>query len=171
MIKRSSKHATLALLVLTPFGSTAATHDGPREVAVYVFTKTDPSGFSDVNQQQRTQSVEDLQRELKKRHFVIVTEPRRAEVGLEILGSARKETGNLQTTAANVGLGMTVATTKQEKKPTAHVEVRVADYSLEIEGTAKRPDWAAEAVAKHVEKWAKDNRALLEQRRAVREHR
>jgi deoxyribodipyrimidine photolyase len=171
MIKRSSKHRTLAVLVLTLFGLTAAAQEGPREIAVYVFAKTDPSGFSDVNQQQRAQAVEDLHRELRKKHFLIVSEPGQAEIRLEVLGSQRKETGTLNTTASNVGLGMTVATTQKEKKPTVHVELRVAEYSLEIDGTAKRSNWAAEAVAKHVEKWAKDNRAVLEQRRVAREHR
>ena len=167
-MKTLSNRAALTLLAITLFGVAAATQDGPRDVSVYVFTRTDPSGFRDVNQEQRAQGVEDLQRELKKRHFVIVTESGQAELSLEILGSARKETGNLQTTAANVGLGMTVATTKKEKKPTVHVELRIAEYSLEIEGTAKRSDWAAEAVAKHVEKWVKDNRTVLDQRRAKR---
>ncbi len=124
-------------------------------VAIYVFAQPSATGFTDVNQQQRAQSVADLTRELsKKKTLTVVDDPDRADLQIEVLENTLKATGNIQ-------LRGVWSTAKAERITAVHVALRVANYALEIEGRDKRPKRAAAAVADHVVKWVKDNRAAL----------
>lgn len=47
-----------------------------------------------------------------------------------------------------------------------HTTLRVGTYRIEFHGTDRSMKRAADAVAQGVEKWIKQNRSLLEERRA-----
>jgi diaminopimelate epimerase len=153
------------LLTALVLALSAAPADTAAPVAIYVFAQPSATGFTDVNQQQRAQSVADLTRRLsKKKDVVVVADPAAAELQVEVLDRGLRTTGNSQTTGTAV-FGVAIATTKAERLPAVLVALRVGDYLLEIEGRDKRAKYAAEAVADHVVKWVTENRAQIAQRR------
>ena len=132
----------------------------PAPVSIYVFTKTDPSGFTDVNQRQRSDTVVDLRRSLGERKaFSVVDSRDAADVVVEVLERGKKDTGN-----QTYGFGMI----RKETKRAVHVDLRVGDYSLEMESRGGKWSQMATSITKAIEKWVKENRALLDQRRPGR---
>ncbi len=140
------------------------------DVTVYVFTAKEGSGFTDVNQAARADALTHLKAELdRKKTIAVVDDPRAADFTMEILGSARKETGNERTTGSGPGLFGTISRTTKEKHQTIHAILIAGEYTLQFEGSAPtRMKQAAGAVADGVEKWVKQNRKLLEERRRQR---
>jgi hypothetical protein len=153
------------LLTALVLALSAAPADTAAPVAIYVFAQPSATGFTDINQQQRAQSVADLTRRLsKKKDVVVVADPAAADLQLEVLDHGLRATGNSSTMYNGVFSGFK-AVTKAERLPTVLVALRVGDYALEIEGRDKRAKYAAEAVADHVVKWVTENQAQIAQRR------
>ena len=139
------------------------------DVTVYVFTAVDPSGFTDPLQAQRLDSLAQLKVVLDKRKTIAVVEQAEgADLTIEVLQAGKLETGNERTKGLSTGIDGAIfgTTTKKETKPQVQAMLRAGSYQLEIHGTAsytiKR---AAEAVADGVEKWIKQNRKLLDERK------
>ena len=82
-----------ALVLACPSLASAQT-GAPSDVSIYVFTKTDPSGFSDPFQAQRLESLETVKVTLKKRKGITVVEQAdQADVHIEIINAGKLETG------------------------------------------------------------------------------
>ena len=156
-----------ALVLACPSLASAQT-GAPSDVSIYVFTKTDPSGFSDPFQAQRLESLETVKVTLKKRKGITVVEQAdQADVHIEIINAGKLETGAQRTKGLSTGLDGAIFGTRttKETKPQVHVVLRASDYQLGIHGTAPRMKYAAAAVGDGVEKWVKRNRKLLAERR------
>jgi hypothetical protein len=138
------------------------------DMTVYVFTRTDPSGFTDPLQAQRLQSLEHLKVVLEKKKGITVT-PRQddADLTLEIVDAGKLETGAERTKGLSTGLDGAIfgTRTSKERRPQVQTMMRVGSYQLGFHGTDRTMKRAADAVAEGVEKWVKENRALLEERR------
>ena len=151
--------AVLLMLCRTPQAS---------DITVHVFTAVDPSGFTDPLQAQRFDSLAQLKLALeKKKAITVVDQAEGADLTIEVLQAGKLETGNERTKGLSTGLDGPIfgTTTKKETKPQVHAMLRAGTYHLEFQGTAPRIKHAAEAVADGVEKWVKQNRNLLDQRR------
>ena len=149
---------TLLLALLLP----------PEEIAVYVFTATDASGFTDDFQARRVESLRNLKAAIdKKKGFVLVDTAEAADITLEVVNAGQLETGNTRTKGLSTGLDGAIfgTTSKAEKKPQVHAMLRAGSYSMEFQGVGTNLKNAADMVAKAVEKWAKQNEKQLAAKR------
>jgi len=134
------------------------------DVTVFVFTATDPSGFTDPLQAQRVEAVANLKTEIEKKKGLTVTETKDvADLVVEVVDAGKLATGATRTKGLSTGLDGAVfgTTTRQETKPQVHAVLRAGTYQLEFQGSASNMKRAAGAVADGVEKWVKQNRAKL----------
>lgn len=143
-----------------------------QEVAVYVFTTTDPSGFTDQFQTRRLQSLAELKAAIDKRkNLVVVETAEAADITLEIVDAGHLNTGNVSTRGLSVPVGGTLvsgASSKPEKKPQVHTVLRAGSYSMGFHGIGRSVRNAATGVAQAVKKWAKQNEMQLAEKRGAR---
>lgn len=129
---------------------------------VHVFTRTDPSGLTDANQVQRQESVRLIKESLRgKKNLRLAEDENTADVLIEVLGSAKKDTGTEQTMHSGFG----ISTTKKQTRPAIHIDLRAGEYSVQMEAAGAR-SWkrAAEGTANAIEKWIKQNQQALVRR-------
>jgi hypothetical protein len=154
-------------MVLSASFLIAAQKKSEEPIKVYVFTATNPGGFVDPDQKQRTDSVEDLKRALGKKDLVQVVDQKDSpDVTLEVLGRGDEETGTSSTTTSRGYYGIWGSTTSKDTVAAVHVRLKAGNYSTLIEG---RNDgritnvwWtAANNAAKQIQRWIKENHDRL----------
>jgi hypothetical protein len=145
-------------------------------VRVYVFTAADPGGFVDANSKQRTDSVEDLKKDLSKDSAIqIIPDQATADVTLEVLGRGHEETGSTTSTLDYYGQWHTYPDTVR----VVRVGLKAGAYTTLFEGTSSFAQrglvgvsqglWrvAASGAAKDIENWIRANHDNLVSRRPV----
>jgi hypothetical protein len=138
-------------------------------IRVFVFTAQDASGFVDADSKQRTDSVEDLKKDLSRDSTIqLVSAQDSADVTLEVLGRGYEETGSA-TTTQDYGEWHTYPDTVR----VVRVGLRAGGYSTLFEGTSSFAQrgligvasglWkmAANNAAKSIEDWMKANHDTL----------
>jgi hypothetical protein len=143
-------------------------------IRVFVFTAADPGGFVDSNLKQRSDSVEDLKKDLSKNSVIqIVSQQAGADVTLEVLGRGDRETGGTSTFYGYDGQWHTYADTVR----VVRVGLRAGTYTRLFEGTSSFAQrglvgvsqglWrvAASGAAKGIENWIRANHDNLISRR------
>jgi hypothetical protein len=144
-------------------------------VRVYVFTATDPGGFVDADAKQRSDSVEDLKRDLSKDSAIqIISGQATADVTLEVLGRGHEETGSTTSTQDYYGQWHTYPDTVR----VVRVGLRAGAYTTLFEGTSSFAQrglvgvsqglWrvAASGAAKGIENWIRANHTKLLSKRS-----
>ena len=151
----------LGVIAITFGVSIAAKSTKP--IRVFVFTSTtNPSGFVDLDAKQREDSVGDLKKALAKK-VEIVDDKKDADVVIEIISRAGKQTGSVVT--ERDGLGRTYG--DAEVVADVHVSLKAGDYSTFLDGYSARGQifrvWtdAANNVASLIDKWINENQARL----------
>ena len=144
-------------------------------VRVYVFTATDPGGFVDADAKQRSDSVEDLKRDLSKDSAIqIISDQATADVTLEVLGRGHEETGSTTSTQDYYGQWHTYPDTVR----VVRVGLKAGAYTTLFEGTSSFAQrglvgvsqglWrvAASGAAKGIENWIRANHNTLLSKRS-----
>lgn len=137
------------------------------EVKVFVFTAPTPEGFIDQDSKQRSDSVKDVRVALtKKRGLIVVDEKEVADISVEVMGRGWKETG--ETTTSTIALpplagGGLSSRTSADKDMDLVVRLRAGSYETVLHSQNEAIIWRVHAgeIAKKVEKWVKDNNAMV----------
>lgn len=154
-----------AVLVMTAICPTVSAQD--RNVTLYVFTKTNHTGFVDAASQRLQDSVKDVREALaKKKGITLVDDATAATVALEIVGSATETATGRPIKEQKGGLfGQTLGDDQ-----TVHGKLTVGAYATDLIGDAKGRTsfggfggWknAAKDLADRVADWVKVNRVRL----------
>jgi hypothetical protein len=137
-------------------------------IRVFVFTQGNAEGFSDPDLKRRQDSVNDLANSLRgKKDLSLVDNEKYADLTVEVMGRGWVETGSVTTTTTRGGR---TSYTTQDKGMDLAARLSAGEYSTAIHSDL--PDtivWRAHArnVANKIEKWIKENRVrLLERRKA-----
>jgi hypothetical protein len=154
-------------------GSRLAAAQKVLRARVFVFTA--PSEFVDVESKRRSDSVQDIRKQLREKKTVTVAESAdAADITIEVLGSEPVNTQELQTdTHRNVFTGGVSSRTRPVylKQLMVTLAVRGTSYtttfgSREREGYLQGWGILAKGVATQVDDWIKKNRSQLERRAA-----
>lgn len=122
------------------------------------------SGFIDEAHKRRTDSRADIVAQArKKKAILIVDQPAEADIHLTVVSSGRERRDGLGDSAQNATT-RSVAT-DPEAIPTVRAMMRAGTYEGKVTGRWASWGGAAYDLAHQVETWAKDNRALLLQKR------
>jgi hypothetical protein len=166
-LKRVLLMGLVFLAFLAPEVLKAYQKGGLQPIRVYIFTAGNKDGFVDADTKRRTDSVEDLKKDLEKNSIVqLVSEKDGADLVLEVLGRGAQETGSATSTKDMYGQWHT----NNDTVAIVRVGLIAGSYSTVIEG---RNDgritnvWrtAANNAAKHIENWIKANYGNLISRR------
>jgi hypothetical protein len=137
-------------------------------VPVYVFTAPADGGFEDPASKRRFDSLADLKDKLedKKKTIRLVDAPELAAITLEVVGSAKVESGTVRTTTSRGLFGDFTSESAKTVQPTVNAVLKVGTYELPLTATNTLVigGWkdAAQTIAVQVEKWIKANRSRLE---------
>jgi hypothetical protein len=159
----------LVCLVVIATAAFAGQKKQVEPIRVLVFTAQDASGFVDEDSRQRTDSVEDLKKDLSKDSTIqLVSAQDSSDVALEVLGRGYEETGSA-TTTQDYGEWHTYPDTVR----VVRVGLRAGGYSTLFEGTSSFGQrgligvasglWkmAANNAAKSIEDWIRANHDTL----------
>jgi len=160
----------MAVCALAPM-AVAATQKQPAAAAkVFVFAKGDTSGFVDKNSRELSDSVKDVQQQLRKKKnwLALVDSKEQAHIVLEVLARGLVPTGAVETTSQGYvsedGKYASGSTKTQERHDYVLTTVmRVGKYENQMVGRVSDQYlmgiWkaAADQVADELEDWVKKN--------------
>lgn len=160
----------LAVCLFVAGNTTTAQKKSTEPIKVFIFTAANEGGFVDTDQKQRSDSVEDLKKELTREKLVqIVPQRELADIALEVLGRAAAATGTTTTTTRGA-YGVQNSTSQNNTMLTVQVGLKAGNYSTIIEGVdpSAFKMWrvAMGDAIRQINKWIKDNREKLIARRS-----
>lgn len=139
----------------------------PETLKVYVFTKTDDSGFVDDKSKRLTDSVADVKKSIARTagpfDVTLAEIPETADITIEIVGSGVEKTGTTTSTSTAL-LGRVNTKTSDDKRMIVRGVLRVGSYETTISSERHEvATWRAAAgyFQREFASWVKANHAKL----------
>jgi hypothetical protein len=168
MTRRTYAIAAMVVALLICAAHADAKDKDQERIRVFVFSSTDPSGFTDQAAKDRAASVKDAAAALANSKIVVVVpDAAHADVTFEI---TRRVNELAQTSIAkSMWKNNSWSRSSDSMQPFLYGKVAVGTYTTELRSSKSESTAHARNLAKVFEEWVRDNRAQIETTRATPE--